>query len=151
MIAVYQWDPSSPLGNKTKCRRRIGFLQNKKVTRLEPRGWIEDGYILESKINCAKFQQNQKTFFVHPTTTHPSVNKVEKGPKYPELSPSFSPSPSPSPSFSPSLPLSVSLSLSLPPSLPRSHPLSPLPLPLKALCLAREKVPATYGNSHVLT
>ena len=88
---------------------------------LEPRGCIEDGCILESKINCAKFQQNQKTFFVHPTTTHTSVNNVEKGPKYPELSPSSSSSPSPSPSSSSSSSPSPSPS----PSLPLSHSPSP--------------------------
>ena len=36
-------------------------------------------------------------------------------------------------------------------SLPRSLPLSLLPLPLRELRFAREKVPAIYGNSNVLT
>ena len=54
----------------------------------------------------------------------PSIHKVEKGQKYPELSPF--PSPSISPSLCPSLPLS--LSLYLPPSIPRflHHSLSSL-------------------------
>ena len=38
--------PSTTFHNPPSVR------QNKQATRLEPRGWIEDGWILESKINC---------------------------------------------------------------------------------------------------
>ena len=89
----------------------------------------------------------------------PSIHKVEKGQKYPELSPF--PSPSISPSLCPSLPLSLSRSTFLPqslassitPSLASSSPSQSTSLrSWKSACylwgftVVSKKVPATYGD-----
>ena len=97
----------------TKTRRR---------GRLEPRGWISDGCILEEQ------------------------KKIAKGLSTVCMSTDYFNSPSTSLSHFLSLSPSLSLPSSLNPALPSSLPLSPLPLPFRALRFAREKVPATYGD-----